>query len=658
MGKKYRIGVLLHDFGAEYSQELLRGVMKSAEEHSCDIILFPIGELGISPWVYYYQHHALVPLISQKNLDGLVFATATQCNYLSKDTLFSFVKSFSPLPTVSVGYVVPEIPSITANCAPGLRSLIQHLISVHKCKRIALMGVNNDSIEAKEREAVYREVLVENNYPIDESIILYGSYTYVTALTQMNEYYNRYGKIDFDAIVSINDNMAYGCIDFCKNHDIKIPEFIITGYDNIERASFSRPTLTTVSAELSEQGYNAVNTVLDLLDGKKVESEITVPTKAFFRQSCGCVSTDYIRLRALDENGEVIEKASGDSMFGDFEWFLKRLQIVHFSGYQSEMQISMPLEVLRQRICKDIGSFNIPRAIVCLYSQPVEAIEEEPFEIPSSAYVFVAFDKDNNYCFTGIDDNGEPSDEIFFNPNDSLFPSQVKLSSFSGIVKPLFHCCVQYGYILFYPGDFDPALYELFLTTLSSTIALSFSYTTHQKENQRLEDTNKQLRHISLTDEMTQLLNRRGFMSHGQQAIDLAISTQAQGVVIFGDMDGLKKINDTYGHDAGDRAIKAEACILRQIFRSTDVIGRLGGDEFGIVAVGLPQRTVPRLRFRLEKICEKWNQESGEPYKLSISLGLAEFSSDSYDLEKLLKKADNSQYQEKRLKKGIIARDK
>ena len=157
---------------------------------------------------------------------------------------------------------------------------------------------------------------------------------------------------------------------------------------------------------------------------------------------------------------------------------------------------------------------------------------------------------------------------------------------------------------------------------------------------------------FSRTDEMTQLLNRRGFMSVGQQSINIAMDIRQSGVVVYGDMDGLKKINDTFGHEAGDRAIKAEAEILTNAFRRTDIIGRLGGDEFAVVALGLTQDVYEKIKAKIETLCEEWNKTAKEDFILSISLGAVFFDEDNVDLDSLLKEADAAQYREKKRKKA------
>ena len=167
--------------------------------------------------------------------------------------------------------------------------------------------------------------------------------------------------------------------------------------------------------------------------------------------------------------------------------------------------------------------------------------------------------------------------------------------------------------MVFFPGYYDNLMYEILFTILSSIIASAHNYTKILEEKEQLSESNTNLTKLSLTDEMTQLLNRRGFNSLGQQSIDEAISKNQTGLVIYGDMDGLKKINDTYGHNAGDRAIKAEAQLLKSVFRTSDVIGRLGGDEFGIISVGLTAPVFEKINLRLIPLCAEWNEQSKYP---------------------------------------------
>ena len=181
-------------------------------------------------------------------------------------------------------------------------------------------------------------------------------------------------------------------------------------------------------------------------------------------------------------------------------------------------------------------------------------------------------------------------------------------------------------------------------------MAQSYEYTNKIIETEKLEGEKSALTRLSRTDELTGILNRRGFIERGQTALDLMQETDMVGVVFFADMDGLKKINDTYGHEVGDLAIKTQAMALKEVFRSTDVVGRLSGDEFGIVAVGMNLIQVDRVRLKLDMMNEKLSRENNLPFTLSVSLGAVDLQKSSI-LKKLLSEADKSLYEEKRKKR-------
>ena len=132
----------------------------------------------------------------------------------------------------------------------------------------------------------------------------------------------------------------------------------------------------------------------------------------------------------------------------------------------------------------------------------------------------------------------------------------------------------------------------------------------------------------------------------------MSLAAEKEGLVFFCDMDGLKKINDTYGHKIGDLAIKTQAVILQKAFRESDLIGRLSGDEFGIVAPGLKIENLKKFRERLNKISEEESKKAELPIILSISAGYEKFDSEHNNLQDLLIAADKRLYEEKLIKHG------
>jgi two-component system, cell cycle response regulator len=167
-------------------------------------------------------------------------------------------------------------------------------------------------------------------------------------------------------------------------------------------------------------------------------------------------------------------------------------------------------------------------------------------------------------------------------------------------------------------------------------------------ERQRMQ---MQLRSLSLLDELTRLYNRRGFSALAEQFTKLSIRKKRRLLVMFGDVDCLKRINDGISHKAGDRALIATAGILKQTFRETDVLARVGGDEFAVIAAEFSGTDPQILSERLTKNIEKFNSEAGREFDLSISFGVAEFDPENPEsVEDLLAKADKLMYEQKRSK--------
>ena len=160
---------------------------------------------------------------------------------------------------------------------------------------------------------------------------------------------------------------------------------------------------------------------------------------------------------------------------------------------------------------------------------------------------------------------------------------------------------------------------------------------------------------LSLADELTGLYNRRGFLAFCKQHLNSLHRTNQGGVIVYADLDGLKKINDSFGHQEGDRALIKTAELLKETFRSADVLGRLGGDEFTALAAVESEGGVEKLVARLEQKFEKYNAMKIVPYKLSISIGVAQLDSNAtQSIEDLLTMADLAMYENKRGKQAGV----
>jgi diguanylate cyclase (GGDEF)-like protein len=157
------------------------------------------------------------------------------------------------------------------------------------------------------------------------------------------------------------------------------------------------------------------------------------------------------------------------------------------------------------------------------------------------------------------------------------------------------------------------------------------------------------LQYLSLMDDLTGLYNRRGFLTLAEQQIKLSQRNSKPLMLAFADLDGLKSINDSFGHAAGDEAIVRCAEALRRCFRNSDIIGRMGGDEFTVLLVDAADETRQIIDNRLRTILEEMNAALKLPYALSMSVGTARFEpNDTMSVEDLLDKADKALYAYKR----------
>jgi diguanylate cyclase (GGDEF)-like protein/PAS domain S-box-containing protein len=161
------------------------------------------------------------------------------------------------------------------------------------------------------------------------------------------------------------------------------------------------------------------------------------------------------------------------------------------------------------------------------------------------------------------------------------------------------------------------------------------------------------IRTLSLADELTGLYNRRGFLAFSKQHLTSLHRSDKDVVVVYADLDGLKVINDSFGHKEGDRALVKTAELLKETFRSSDVLARLGGDEFTALAAVERHGGVEKLLSRLQQSFEDYNAQRIVPYKLSISIGVVQRDDSGVQtMEDLLALADLAMYKNKRTKQS------
>jgi diguanylate cyclase (GGDEF)-like protein len=178
-----------------------------------------------------------------------------------------------------------------------------------------------------------------------------------------------------------------------------------------------------------------------------------------------------------------------------------------------------------------------------------------------------------------------------------------------------------------------------------SALARAIRYAIERHEKQQV------LIQQALLDDLTGLYNRRGFLALAEEQFKLNRRANRGLLLFFIDLDELKRINDTYGHQSGSQALIDTAQVLKSTFRDSDVIGRLGGDEFTVLAIEADGDSAEAIYMRLQARLDEHNAQAKRIYHLSFSAGVARFDPDDpLSIEELIDRADKAMYRQKRSK--------
>ena len=645
-----RIGLLIDYVVSEYAERIIRGVSLACQEKSAELVVFSIGRLHDLSGAFDYQNIAVSSFVSSNNLDGAIFISGTIMHALSKSEVFSYIKSFKPLPVANISMEIPGVPSVIVDNREAYETILKELVTRQGCKRFGILGVRANSSEVKNRVKNIKSILTEYGIEEENVAMWKSTLSYGPALEDLRAIYKEMRVFDYDAIICMNDEMAFAALDFCNEIGKKVPEdVVILGFDNLFNTDLSVPTLSTIKQNFEGQGYLAGMNLIREINGKTADKLSVMKAIPVMRESTRRVPYDKTAPHAQDfefENEKAkpfLRNCSGS------EWYRKKGEFYQTTSFYTEMQSDMTYDQLRNRINGDVRSFGISACAIVLYEKPIEmAVPFDYFHLPKSAHLFAGFDDR-----TGFDSTIEKKD-IKCNPKEKMLPDGIiNIDSDGVLVFSIYHSTLQYGYIVIRPGSYDAIIYDLFVKLLSSTIASVYSFSLAHSETSRVRKKIDELDLIASTDELTGVYNRRGFYSFGETTLKFAKAMGHSGMVIYCDMDGLKKINDEYGHEAGDNAIIAESIILRSNFRSNDVIARIGGDEFAIICPGLTKEALNRIRNMIDEDCRIWSSGNELGFSISISMGSVSYPSQKmgYKITPLLSEADSLMYIEKRDKK-------
>ncbi|MGB9810783.1 MAG: diguanylate cyclase [Dictyoglomus turgidum] len=281
------IGIFVDNLNV-YQWNILKGIFSYAERKDINLYCI-VGKTLNSPFDYEKCANKIYYLISKKDIDGLIMFTSALSSHIPNEETIKFCKLFSEnIPTVSIGLPLEKVPSFIVDNINGFKELLIHLIEDHGYTKFAFITGPMDNIEARIRYETFIETLSQYDIKVPEDHIYYGDFLHESGKNAIKTFFDE-RKIKPEVIISSNDDMALSAIEELKKRKFLIPEDIkITGFDDVEEASFITPPLTTVRQPLFEMGEKAIETLVNIIEGREIENMEPLPTKLIIRESCGC----------------------------------------------------------------------------------------------------------------------------------------------------------------------------------------------------------------------------------------------------------------------------------------------------------------------------------------------------------------------------------
>lgn len=626
-------------------------------------------------------------LASWDRFDGYLPVVGALSNFKGTGPVLDLLERLPRRPTVCVGMELDGYASIVP-ATGGMGDMVRHLVMTHGVRRIAYIGGPDSNPDAKERKDSFLQSLPELGIDPSPDLIVHADFTAPTARSAM-ERILALGDPP-EAVVCANDSMALGARQALVDHGLKIPDdVILTGYDDIDEGRTMTPSLTSVNTSSYHVAFRAVEMILDLINGALPRQE-TIPVSIVPRRSCNCRSgSSTISLPPLEvEASGVPQPAILDEILSDprtAEEFLFRLEgafdhaehaeIDHWEEvllacagpfappetirtimqahsmvskarhgldlrHRQELQQIMreeylamqtifddlSLESLPQRLLEKFSRFSEGRLRILLFNEDLS-----PVLTPDFATRPFRLEIDTR------------SNRVRSPGPIPLIPDEKGNSRWATLSISLGN--EHYGVIQFREWTSNEMILESF------RLSLWMIFSSAQKER-RERAALTELKHISIRDDLTGILNRRGLLEQGEVLVNAAKRSGARIGVVLCDLDGLKAINDEHGHADGDLAIQCLARALEDGFRQADVIGRLGGDEFAVITTLGDEGNLEGAIDRVRRALVRRSNEIQRPWRARTSAGWMVWDpNDGQTLEQAMAQADDTLYRDKRERK-------
>ena len=606
-----KICAFIGDLYRDYSAGIVRTLRERAIERGHHIDVYGNCSVPSDNSLHAQGLKSVMSLPNLHEYDGIIICSDTlDQGGISKEVIETLISTSDLPPVISIRTIVEGFYSIIPDNRQIMHDISEYVISKCKTSDIGFVTGRDDLTDSQERLAGFEDAMHEAGYEVSENMIFHGNY-WVTQGPQTADFFIKEDGTLPEAIICSNDYMALALMDELTLRGYKLPDdTIITGIDDIEAAGMHIPSLTTSNIPDETLANSAIDTLEKILNGDQVDFYINVPGRLILRESThdGEERDVFDAYRKLDS----IRKTAFD---------VTRRFVIMSAAYED---LITP-EQYHQATMENLQALDFfTRCYLCYFRE-------------NDRTVFGYFENDGEIHLC----------DIAF-PSDKLLPDQF-LATDSGIriFLPIYYKNEVYGYGAFEvkpdSKEFVNEKLEFILMLLGQTINRSRLYSKLFAVSDVMD--------MYIRDSLTGLFNRRGFEKNIINYFDKNKQMKNPLAVASIDMDGLKYINDTFGHSAGDDAITAIASCIAKAINKNEIAARMGGDEFAVVLVLDNPGRIGQFIRTLRNLIKKANSDNDYPYLLSASVGTCELT-EWHDLLECMNKADKAMYLEKKTKKS------
>ncbi len=628
---KKRIAVYANGWSSEALRQALAGMREYAAAEDYDIFVF-VSYASYSEHANLNQGELNIYNLNEvDNYDGIIVFSTMLNSGKAAEELFIRAKDKN-VPIVSIGVEADGIPSVCVKNEEGMRDLVTHLVEVHNVKNVLFMGGTPDHPDSQARLNVTREVLEAHGLSLGDDQVCYGEWGNDGPISIIGMLH-RSGKPLPDAIVCANDIMALAASSELLRLGYTLPDdVIVTGFDNVIYGKVTYPALSTVKQNYEEIGQLAFNLICSQVRGERVEEKSYINASFVNGESCGCTANNEFKKYRLRYCQHSYQSHLDSSTLE----IVERVMRNRISGMNSYQHLR---DTLQDHFFRN-HAYEGPNYYLVLNS----AYYNDPMAMERD--ICTPENQKDYEVIVALRDGQIIRDCTV--TNETLVPGYRKEDGVQHIYyfMPLHYYEFNYGYVIM--TDDPYLLKEEMLYTYMEKLQQSLKLL---RINLRLDALNQNLTRIYDKDPMTGLYNRIAYENKAIPLFEESNRNNEPMMIMFVDINYMKRINDEFGHDQGDNAIKTVAEAIMANTQENWIPVRFGGDEFLLIAPDCGSKHAEKIRQSILDYLDRKNSDNEQPFHISASCGfvVTDPSSENMTLQDYVKEADKLMYESKQL---------